>query len=150
PWFWHFLATETTKRRLLRTSLSRASSSFTRMRCARRTSSSWLISGYRLISRRYWSSEPSSNEGVRLPVPTCIGRMSCIREGCWVELTPGREGAQWGNGDQGTGNGWRGPFPAPRSPFPVSSLPVVVDLCPLQRAAEVGVADLGLGIELVH
>src|SRR5688500_6980712 len=31
--------------------------------------------GYLLISRRYWSSDPSSNEGPRLPEPTCIGRM---------------------------------------------------------------------------
>src|SRR5215210_1989506 len=45
------------------------------MRCARLTSSSCGISGYLLISRRYWSSEPSSNDGARLPAPTCIGRM---------------------------------------------------------------------------
>src|SRR5215210_7085028 len=45
------------------------------MRCARLTSSSCGISGYLLISRRYWSSEPSSNDGPRLPEPTCIGRM---------------------------------------------------------------------------
>src|SRR5919107_4140433 len=75
PWFWYFFATDTTNRRLLRTSLSNASSSPTRMRCARLTSSSCGISGYLLISRRYWSSEPSSNDGPRLPAPTCIGRM---------------------------------------------------------------------------
>ena len=75
PWFWYFLATETTKRRLLRTSLSSASASPMRMRCASVTSSSCGISGYLLISRRYWSSDPSSNEGPRLPEPTCIGRM---------------------------------------------------------------------------
>src|SRR5512134_97769 len=148
PWFWYFLATETTKRRLLRTSLSRASSSFTRMRCARRTSSSWLINGYRLISRRYWSSEPSSNEGVLLPLPTCIGRMSGIGGGCGVELTRGREGAQWG-GERGAGAGERATPPRSLLPAP-RSLPVVVDLRPLQRAAVVGVADLGLRVELVH
>src|SRR3954469_2595831 len=75
PWFWYFLATDTTKRRLLRTSLSSASPSPTRILCARLTSSSCGISGYLLISRKYWSSEPSSNEGARLPGPTCIGRM---------------------------------------------------------------------------
>src|SRR5215210_3057297 len=45
------------------------------MRCARFTSSSCGISGYLLISRRYWSSEPSSKDGARLPAPTCNGRM---------------------------------------------------------------------------
>src|SRR6185437_1284354 len=75
PWFWYFLATDTTNRRLLRTSLSRASPSPVRIRWARLTSSSCGISGYLLISRRYWSSDPSSNEGPRLPAPTCIGRM---------------------------------------------------------------------------
>src|ERR671919_1552947 len=75
PWFWYFLATDTTKRRLLRTSLSSASPSPVRIRCARLTSSSCGISGYLLISRRYWSRDPSSNDGPRLPEPTCIGRM---------------------------------------------------------------------------
>ncbi len=75
PWFWYFLATETTKRRLLRTSLSSASASPARMRWARVTSSSCGISGYLLISRRYWSSEPSSDDGPRLPAPTCMGRI---------------------------------------------------------------------------
>src|SRR6185503_4312343 len=61
PWFWYFFATETTKRRLLRTSLSRDSSQPVRIDWASSTSSSRVISGYWLISRRYWSSDPSSN-----------------------------------------------------------------------------------------
>src|SRR5688500_7613474 len=75
PWFWYFLATETTKRRLLRTSLSSASSSPIRIRWARRTSSSWGMRGYLLISRRYWSSEPSSVDAEPLfeEDPTCSG-----------------------------------------------------------------------------
>src|SRR5687767_4533582 len=75
PWFWYFLATETTKRRLLRTSLSSASASPSRIRWARRTSSSWGIRGYLLISRRYWSSEPSSVDAEPLfeEDPTCSG-----------------------------------------------------------------------------
>src|SRR5687768_8505072 len=60
PWFWYFFATETTKRRFDRTSLSSASWSWVRMRCASATSSSREISGYALMSRRYWSSDPSS------------------------------------------------------------------------------------------
>src|SRR5213080_3599621 len=59
PWFWYFLATETTNRRFERTSLSSA------------TSSSRVINGYWLISRRYWSSDPSSNEA-RFAVFSCM------------------------------------------------------------------------------
>src|SRR3989454_606866 len=62
PWFWYFLATETTNRRLERTSLSSASASLCLIRWASVTSSSRVINGYWLISRRYWSSDPSSNE----------------------------------------------------------------------------------------
>ncbi len=46
PWFWYFLATDTTNRRLLRTSLSSDSSSPALMRIASSTSSSLLIRGY--------------------------------------------------------------------------------------------------------
>jgi len=53
PWFWYFLATETTNRRLERTSLSSASASLSRIAFASRISSSRGISGYWLISRRY-------------------------------------------------------------------------------------------------
>src|SRR2546430_11291279 len=60
PWFWYFLATETTNRRLERTSLSSASASLCLIRWASVTSSSRVINGYWLISRRYWSSDPSS------------------------------------------------------------------------------------------
>src|SRR5215212_4864082 len=60
PWFWYFLATATTKRRFERTSVSSASPSPSRMRRARRASSSRSISGYALISRRYWSSDSDS------------------------------------------------------------------------------------------
>jgi hypothetical protein len=45
PWFWYFFATETTKRRFDRTSLSSASWSLWRIRWARRTSSSRVMSG---------------------------------------------------------------------------------------------------------
>src|SRR5215471_4830583 len=62
PWFWYFLATLTTKRRLERTSLSSASASLRLIRWASSTSSSRVISGYWLISRRYWSSDPSSKD----------------------------------------------------------------------------------------
>src|SRR5689334_4509109 len=62
PWFWYFLATLTTKRRFDRTSLSSASASLRLMRWASSTSSSRVISGYWLISRRYWSSDPSSKD----------------------------------------------------------------------------------------
>src|SRR5690349_9197279 len=44
PWFWYFLATDTTKRRFERTSLSSASSSPRLIRCARVTSSSRVMS----------------------------------------------------------------------------------------------------------
>src|SRR6267154_1821649 len=71
PWFWYFLATETTNRRLERTSLSSASASLCLIRCASVTSSSRVINGYWLISRRYWSSDPSSNEA-RFAVFSCM------------------------------------------------------------------------------
>src|SRR5438128_7160529 len=51
PWFWYFLATDTTKRRFERTSLSSASSSPCLIRCASVTSSSRVMSGYWLITR---------------------------------------------------------------------------------------------------
>src|SRR5215216_2401401 len=60
PWFWYFFATETTKRRFDATSFSSASWSFCRIRWASRTSSSREMSGNALMSRRYWSSDPSS------------------------------------------------------------------------------------------
>jgi len=53
PWFWYFFATDTTNRRLERTSLSSASGSLRRMRMARSISSSRQMRGYALISRRY-------------------------------------------------------------------------------------------------
>src|SRR3990172_6178152 len=59
PWFWYFFATDTTNRRLERTSLSSAPSSFARIRLASSASSSRLMSGYWLISLRYWSRDPS-------------------------------------------------------------------------------------------
>src|SRR5207247_4508517 len=71
PWFWYFLATETTNRRLERTSLSSASASLCLIRWASVTSSSRVINGYWLISRRYWSSDPSSNEA-RFAVFSCM------------------------------------------------------------------------------
>src|SRR6059036_3859014 len=71
PWFWYFLATDTTKRRFERTSLSSASASLCLIRWARVTSSSRVINGYWLISRRYWSSDPSSNEA-RFAVFSCM------------------------------------------------------------------------------
>src|SRR5260370_19220042 len=73
PWFWYFFATETTKRRLERTNLSSASSFPCLMRWASDTSSSRVISGYWLISRRYWSSDPSSNEA-RFAVFSCMAQ----------------------------------------------------------------------------
>src|SRR3954447_525972 len=60
PWFWYFFATATTKRRFERTSVSSAPGSPSRMARARRASSSRSISGYALISRRYWSSDSDS------------------------------------------------------------------------------------------
>src|SRR5438876_6546766 len=71
PWFWYFLATETTNRRFERTSLSSASASLCLIRWASVTSSSRVINGYWLISRRYWSSDPSSNEA-RFAVFSCM------------------------------------------------------------------------------
>jgi hypothetical protein len=62
PWFWYFFATATTKRRLERTSCSSASGAPSRMRRASRASSFRSISGYTLISRRYWSSDSDSEE----------------------------------------------------------------------------------------
>src|SRR5690242_2541607 len=43
------------------------------MRWARTTSSSRVMRGYWLISRRYWSSDPSSND-VRLAEDSCMAR----------------------------------------------------------------------------
>ena len=60
PWFWYFLATATTKRRLARTSFSSAMGSPSRICPARVHSASRSISGYALISRRYWSSDSDS------------------------------------------------------------------------------------------
>src|SRR5256885_9001423 len=71
PWFWYFLATETTNRRFERTSSSSASASLCLIRWASVTSSSRVIKGYWLISRRYWSSDPSSNEA-RFAVFSCM------------------------------------------------------------------------------
>src|SRR5213593_3606081 len=51
PWFWYFLATETTNRRFERTSLSSASASLCLIRWASVTSSSREISQYPLITR---------------------------------------------------------------------------------------------------
>src|SRR6185312_1439389 len=113
PWFWYFLATDTTNRRLLRTSLSSASSSPTRIRCARLTSSSCGISGYLLISRRYWSSEPSSNDGPRLPEPTCIGRMRLDLVLIWG-VTRIAEASRY---DPSIDHGWGRPFPEPYPAF---------------------------------
>src|SRR2546425_525833 len=79
PWFWYFLATDTTNRRLDRTSLSSASGSCCLIRWASATSSSRVISGYWLISRRYWSSDPSSNEA-RFAVFNCMA-VSPLRAG---------------------------------------------------------------------
>src|SRR2546425_1375546 len=71
PWFWYFLATETTNRRFERTSLSSASASLCLIRWASVTSSSRVINGYWVITRRYWSSDPSSNEA-RFAVFSCM------------------------------------------------------------------------------
>src|SRR2546428_10357225 len=71
PWFWYFLATETTNRRFESTSWSSASASLCLTRWAGVTSSSRVINGYWLISRRYWSSDPSSNEA-RFAVFSCM------------------------------------------------------------------------------
>src|SRR5215218_4658395 len=67
PWFWYFFATATTNRRFERTSVSSASVSPARMHRASRASSSRSISGYALISRRYWSSD-SDSEAIFLAV----------------------------------------------------------------------------------
>src|SRR5207249_580753 len=91
PWFWYFLATDTTNRRLDRTSLSSASGSCCLIRWASATSSSRVISGYWLISRRYWSSDPSSNEA-RFAVFNCMA-VSPLRAGTTPRDT-GRPAAQ--------------------------------------------------------
>src|SRR5918998_1247702 len=98
PWFWYFLATATTKRRLARTSPSSASGSPSRICPARRHSASRSISGYALISRRYWSRDSDSAwiflgglNVIGVLRETEAGGRSYGREGC-AERRAGRVG----------------------------------------------------------
>src|SRR4026208_14171 len=78
---------------------------------ARRTSSSRGISGYALMARRYWSSEPSSYDDFLLPVEAIrtakgSGRAGVVR-GC-----VGRGGG--GGGSVGRSFGLLDPLTQPR------------------------------------
>src|SRR5918999_2454471 len=62
------------------------------MRCASETSSSREMSGYALMSRRYWSSDPSSYEDFRwgLGFPLIRAPAPSARDSCRDETREGR------------------------------------------------------------
>ena len=72
PWFWYCLATDTTKRKFARTSLSRAAWSPLRILCANSTSCSIVISSSLPISCRYLSRESLSRLVIEGAILSCL------------------------------------------------------------------------------
>src|SRR5687768_11095483 len=99
PWFWYFFATATTKRRFERTRRSSDSLSPALIRLASLHSSSRSISGYTLISRRYWSSD-SDSAGIFLGGLNDIGCSGENGSGRpFGEDADGTRERAWGGGD---------------------------------------------------
>ena len=158
PWFWYFLATDTTKRRLVRTSLSSASPSPLRIRWARRD----------LLLLR--------NQRVRADLAEILVERSFVERRTppagtnlhWTHATRPRTG--WGGTHATAWRSYRRRNLTNLTLRPSAAQParravrraghpshdgrdalhvVVVDLRALQPARVVHVADLGLGVELV-